>query len=139
MIFRFDFLFSLPLLATAAIATAIAASTLAPVAAHAENAQNGATLFRKCRACHDVGPNAVNKVGPALNGVYGRLAGSQPGFNYSDAMRTAGSKRLEWNDESLNGYLEAPSTYLPKNKMAFKGVPSEAERADLIAFLKTLK
>ncbi|MBL8565407.1 MAG: cytochrome c family protein [Hyphomicrobiaceae bacterium] len=123
-----------------ALALLAAASTLATSGpASAQNVQNGANAFRKCRACHDVGPNAVNKVGPTLNGIYGRVAGTQPGFNYSDAMKLAGSKKLEWNEESLNGYLEAPSTYLPKNKMAFKGVTSEAERADLIAYLKTLK
>lgn len=124
-------------LAFALAALSAALANAAPAAA--QNLENGATSFRKCRACHDVGPNAVNKVGPALNGIYGRIAGTQPGFNYSDAMKLAGSKKLEWNEESLNGYLESPSTYLPKNKMAFKGIPSEAERADLIAYLKTLK
>lgn len=123
----------LPALAATGLAVATAAT------AEAQNLENGANAFRKCRACHDVGPNAVNKVGPALNGIYGRIAGARPDFNYSDAMKLAGSKKLEWNEESLNGFLESPSTYLPKNKMAFKGIASEAERADLIAYLKTLK
>ena len=105
----------------------------------AEDLANGAAQFRKCRACHDFGPNARNKVGPVLNGLFGRTAGSLEGFNYSDAMRTAGKKKLVWDEESLNGYLEAPTTYLPKNKMAFVGIKDEKDRADLIAYLKTLK
>jgi cytochrome c len=105
----------------------------------AEDLANGAAQFRKCRACHDVGPNARNKVGPVLNGLFGRTAGSLEGFNYSDAMRTAGKKKLVWDEESLNGYLESPTTYLPKNKMAFVGIKDEKDRADLIAYLKTLK
>ncbi len=107
--------------------------------ARAEDLANGAAQFRKCRACHDAGPNARNKVGPHLNGVFGRTAASVAGFNYSETMRTAGEKKLVWDDESLNGYLESPATYLPKNKMAFVGVKDEKDRADLIAYLKTLK
>lgn len=125
------------------LAMALAASSLlaafAASPAAAENLEKGAQSFRKCRACHDVGANAANKVGPALNGIFGRAAAANPGFNYSEAMKTAGAKKLVWNDETLNGYLESPGTYLPKNKMAFKGIADEAERADLIAFLKTLK
>lgn len=110
-----------------------------PAPASAEDLANGASVFRKCRACHDAGPNARNKVGPMLNGVYGRTAATLPDFNYSDAMRTAGTKQLVWDDETLNGYLESPSTYLPQSKMAFAGVKVEKDRADLIAYLKTLK
>jgi len=109
----------------------------APVAA--EDLANGASVFRKCRACHDAGPKARNKVGPVLNGIVGRAAGSLPDFNYSDAMRTAGEKKLIWDEMSLNSYLESPSAYLPSTKMAFVGVKSEKDRADLIAYLKTLK
>lgn len=112
---------------------------IGPIPAAAEDLANGASLFRKCRACHDAGPNARNKVGPILNGVYGRTAGALPDFNYSDAMRTAGEKKLVWDDVTLNGYLESPSAYLPSSKMAFVGVKVEKDRADLIAYLKTLQ
>lgn len=118
---------------------ALAAMLVGPPPAAAQNAANGAELFKKCRACHDVGANAKNKVGPVLNGVYGRAAAGIQGFNYSEAMKQAGAKKLVWDDESLNGYLETPTAYLPKNKMAFAGIKNEKERADLIAFLKTLK
>lgn len=122
--------------------TAVALALLAlfgSAQAVAEDLANGASVFRKCRACHDAGPNARNKVGPVLNGVFGRTAGALSDFNYSEAMRTAGQKKLVWDDETLNGYLESPSTYLPKSKMAFAGVKDEKDRADLIAYLKTLK
>ena len=105
----------------------------------AEDLQNGANVFKKCRACHDVGANAKNKVGPILNGIFGRTAGSVAGFNYSEAITAAGAKKLVWDDVTLSAYLESPTTYLPKNKMAFVGLKDEKDRADLIAFLKTMK
>ena len=108
-------------------------------AAQAQDAAAGEKVFRKCKACHAVGEGAGNKVGPHLNGVFGRTAGSVAGFNYSSAMSAAGTKKLVWDEETLNGYLEQPTTYLPKNKMAFAGIKDEKDRADLIAFLKTLK
>lgn len=120
-------------------AAAVGVALIAVSPATAEDLANGANAFKKCRACHDAGPNAKNKVGPQLNGIVGRIAGTVEGFNYSEAMTEAGSKKLVWDDESLNGYLEAPTTYLPKNKMAFVGIKDEKERADLIAYLKTLK
>lgn len=122
---------------TAAILALLALSV--PFPTQAADLANGAAQFRKCRACHDVGANARNKVGPILNGVFGRTAGSLNGFNYSEAMTTAGAKKLVWDEESLNGYLESPSTYLPKSKMAFAGIKNEKDRADLIAYLQTLK
>lgn len=126
---------------TAMTRYAIALSTALVWAAPAiaQDVKAGADAFRKCRACHDVGANAKNKVGPILNGVYGRAAAAVEGFNYSEAMKTAGAKKLVWDEESLNGYLESPTTYLPKNKMAFAGIKDEKERADLIAYLKTVK
>ena len=105
----------------------------------AEDLQNGANVFKKCWACHDVGAGAKNKVGPVLNGIYGRTAGSAAGFNYSDAIKEAGAKKLVWDDVTLSAYLESPSTYLPKNKMAFVGIKDEKDRADLIAYMKTMK
>lgn len=122
-----------------ALAVLLAAAAAIPATAQAEDLANGANVFRKCRACHDAGPNAKNKVGPVLTGIFGRTAGSAEGFNYSEAMRTAGGKKLVWDEESLNGFLESPTTYLPKNKMAFAGVKEEKDRADLIAYLKTVK
>jgi cytochrome c2 len=60
-----------------------------------------------------------------------------PEFNYSEANKEAGAKGLVWSEEELNKYLEAPLTYMPKNKMAFAGLKDEGDRKDIIAYLKT--
>lgn len=121
------------------VAFSLATLFVSMTPAAAEDLQNGANVFKKCRACHDVGAGAKNKVGPVLNGIYGRTAGSAAGFNYSDAIKEAGAKKLVWDDVTLSAYLESPSTYLPKNKMAFVGIKDEKDRADLIAYMKTMK
>jgi cytochrome c len=101
------------------------------------NAQNGAEVFKKCRACHDVGPNAKNKVGPVLNGLFGRKAGTIPGFKYSDANKKAGENGWVWTEEKMMTYLEDPHDAMPGNRMAFAGLKDPQDRADLIAYLKT--
>lgn len=115
----------------------IIASAAVSGTAVAQDVSRGEQIFKKCRACHAIGDGAVNKVGPLLTGVFGRKAGKIEDFNYSKAMKAAGAKGLVWDDTSLADYLEAPTKYLPKNKMAFVGIKDETERADLIAFLKS--
>ena len=114
--------------------TLCAVSPIPP--ASAQNAANGEDIFKKCRACHDAGPDAKNKVGPALRGVFGRKAGTFEGFAYSDAMRAAGAKGLEWTDANVEKYLEDPRGFIPGNKMAFLGLKDEIDRKDIIAYLK---
>ena len=79
-----------------------------PAAAQEGNAEEGAEVFKKCRACHDVGPDAKNKVGPVLNDIIGRKAGTIEGFAYSEANKTAGGKGLTWTEDVLLKYLENP-------------------------------
>ena len=110
---------------------------LAAGSAVAQNAENGEQVFKKCRACHQVGEGAKNGVGPVLNGLLGRKSGTVPEFNYSEANKEAGVKGLVWTEEELNKYLEAPLTYMPKNKMAFAGLKDETDRKDIVAYLKT--
>ena len=105
-----------------------------PVAA--QNADNGEQVFKKCRACHQIGDGAKNTVGPQLNKIVGRQAGSVEGFNYSQANKEAGSSGLVWTEEKLSEYLENPRGFMPKNKMAFAGLKDEADRKDVIAYLK---
>lgn len=100
------------------------------------DAANGENVFKKCKICHQVGEGAKNQVGPMLNGVIGRKAGSLEGFAYSPAMKESGEKGTVWNDETLAKYIENPKDYIPKNKMAFVGLKQEKERADVIAYLK---
>jgi cytochrome c len=121
----------------AAVVSAVAMGALYGTPASAQNAENGEAVFKKCRACHQVGEGAKSGVGPVLNGLIGRKSGTVEGFNYSDANKEAGEKGLVWTEEELNKYLEAPLTYMPKNKMAFAGLKDEGDRKDIIAYLKT--
>jgi cytochrome c len=102
----------------------------------AQDAANGEDVFKKCRTCHQVGDAAKNSVGPILNGIIGRQAGSIEGFSYSPANKEAGSKGLVWTEENLFKYLENPVAFMPKTKMIFAGVKDEQDRKDLIAYLK---
>jgi cytochrome c2 len=122
--------------ATTFIALAAMSAAFSP-AALAQNAENGEQVFKKCRACHQVGEGAKNAVGPVLNGLLGRKSGTVEAFNYSDANKEAGTKGLIWSEAELDKYLEAPLTYMPKNKMAFAGLKDAGDRLDVIAYLKT--
>ena len=105
-------------------------------AAQEGNAEEGAEVFKKCRACHDVGPAAQNKVGPVLTGIIGRKAGTIEGFPYSDANRAAGAKGLVWTEDVLFKYLENPLVFMAGTKMAFAGLKDPQDRKDVIAYLK---
>jgi cytochrome c len=99
----------------------------------AGNAESGATVFKKCLACHQVGPEARNSIGPVLNGVVGRRAGTFPGYSYSLANKNSG---LTWDEATLTLYLHAPRTLVPGTKMSFPGLPNDQDIADVIAYLK---
>ena len=101
--------------------------------AQAGDATSGAAVFKKCRACHAVGPDAKNGVGPVLNGVVGRKAGTYPGYDYSNANKNSG---LTWDESTLTVYLRAPRVLVPGTKMTFPGLPKDKEIADVIAFLR---
>lgn len=117
---------------SAIAATAMLATTLVS----AQDVENGSEVFKRCRACHDVGEKAKNKVGPILNGIIGRKAGTIEGFNYSDANLKAGTDGWEWTEEKMMDYLLNPRAAMPGNKMAFAGLKDEQDRKDLIAYLK---
>ena len=103
------------------------------VGAYAQDAENGADIFKKCRACHQIGENAKNAVGPKLNGLFGRKAGSIEGFSYSDANKASG---VVWDEKVFAKYIADPKSAMPGNKMAFVGIKDEKDVADLIAYLK---
>lgn len=121
----------------AVVATLAVVGALGSAAAQDGNAAEGAEVFKKCRACHDIGPNAKNKVGPVLNGIVGRKAGTIEGFAYSDANKASGAKGLTWTEDVLLKYLENPLTFMAGTKMAFAGLKDPQDRKDLIAYLKT--
>jgi len=106
---------------------------LAASTAQAEDLAAGATSFKKCAPCHDVGPTAKNKVGPVLNGLDGRKSGSIAGYSYSDANKGSG---ITWNEASFLEYIKDPKAKIPNTKMAFAGIKNEAEAKNLWAYLK---
>lgn len=122
------------------ISAAMAAiiNTLTVSSALGQGIANGEDVFKKCRVCHDVGPEAKNKIGPILHGVFGRRAGTAADFKYSDAMVDAGAKGLEWTEDTVGKYLENPRSFVPGNKMAFVGVKDEADRRDVIVYLRSV-
>jgi cytochrome c len=99
----------------------------------AQDLAAGATAFKKCAICHDIGETAKNKVGPELNGIDGRPSGSAPGYNYSDANKKSGTT---WNDATFMEYIKDPRAKIPGTKMIFPGIKSETEAKDLWAYLK---
>ncbi|MGF7150398.1 cytochrome c2 [Sphingomonas zeicaulis] len=128
-------------LSTGAFAAGIAAprSDAAPASAAATpagNAANGAKLFLQCRACHTVAVRGANGVGPNLAGVMGAKAAAKPGYSYSPALKKA---NLTWDKATMDAWLTRPAKVAPGNKMVFAGMSNPQARADIIAYLGTLK
>jgi cytochrome c len=94
----------------------------------------GEKVFNKCKVCHTV-EDQKNKIGPYLDGVVGRKAGTAEGYNYSEAMKNAG---IVWDEANLDKYLAKPKDFVPHNKMAFIGLPKEEDRQNVIAYLKSV-
>jgi cytochrome c len=101
--------------------------------AHAQEAAAGEKVFGACRACHQIGPNAHNAVGPELNGVIGRPAGTVPGYSYSAANKNSG---LTWDEETFTRYIQNPQGVVKGTKMTYAGLKDPEKIKDLIAFLK---
>lgn len=93
----------------------------------------GEIVFKKCAVCHSVGEGATNKVGPELNGLFGRPAGSVPNYNYSEANKNSG---IVWSEESFAEYIRNPRGVIKGTKMAFPGLKNDQEIADITAFLQ---
>lgn len=98
--------------------------------------EKGEKVFKKCKACHMVGDKAKNKVGPQLNDIIGRPAGSLEGYKFSKAMEEKGDDGLVWTEETLQAYLEKPRKFVPKTKMAFSGLRKQSDLDAIIAYLK---
>ena len=97
--------------------------------------ERGQQIAKQCQICHNLGKGQGPKVGPDLYDIVGRPRASQPGFNYSAAMKAKG---VTWTVDELNKFLTKPSAYIPGTLMTFAGLPRESQRADVIAFLNTL-
>ena len=98
----------------------------------AQDAQKGAAVFNICLACHAIGPGAQNKIGPELNGLDGRKAGTVPDFEYSDANKNSG---IVWNEETFEDYIKNPAAKVPGTKMIFPGIKNEQQAKDLWAYI----
>ncbi len=95
----------------------------------------GAEKAKVCKACHQWGETAHNAIGPVLNGVVGRKAGTYPDYNYSDANKNSG---LTWDVATLTEYLKDPRAKVPGTKMTFAGFSKQSDIDNVVVFLKTL-
>jgi cytochrome c len=119
------------------IATAVAALLASGSAMAAGNATEGEKVFkRSCGSCHVAAKDGPKRLGPTLFGVVGRHSGSVDGFRYSEANKKSD---VTWTPDVLDKYLVDPKKFMPGTNMAFAGLKKDDERADLIAYLETLK
>ena len=98
----------------------------------------GERLFKECRKCHATAPGEV-KIGPSLAGIVGRRPGSVPAFGYSQDMIDFGASGDSWSEQNLDRFLTRPRAMIGGTKMIFQGFRKPADRADLIAYLTTLR
>ncbi len=97
------------------------------------DAAKGKKVFAKCKACHALA-KGINKIGPSLYGVFGRKAGTAPGFKrFSQAIKKSG---VVWDAETLDKYLAKPRDFIKGNRMPFAGLKKKADRDNLIAYLE---
>lgn len=108
---------------------------IAPLLATADAAAGELIAKRQCASCHTFTEGGKNGVGPNLYGVVGRNHAAAPGFTYSDAIK---SKTGPWNYEELSHWITKPAAYAPGTRMAYAGLKSDKQRADLILYLRSL-
>lgn len=102
--------------------------------AAAQDATAGKAVFAQCRVCHQIGEGAKHQVGPHLNGILGRAAGTLEGYNYSEANKKFGKT---WDDATFTTYIKDPKGVVPGTKMVYAGLKDEKKISDLLAYLKT--
>jgi cytochrome c len=93
----------------------------------------GEAVFNRCKVCHSLVAGGHSPVGPDLHGLYGRTAGTAPGFSFSPAMQKSG---VVWNDDTLAKFLRDPQGFIPGNRMGFPGIKDDKQLGDLLAYLK---
>lgn len=100
------------------------------------DAEKGEAVFRECSECHSVGQGAKNRVGPHLNGIFGRRAAGVDGFDYSNGLTRMGKDGLVWNFDLLDRYVQNPKAFASDTRMAYKGLKDAGQRSDLLSFLR---
>jgi cytochrome c len=118
-------------LAVCALAILTVAGSLGGAAA--QDAAAGENTFKICKACHQIGEGAKNSIGPVLNGIVGRKAGTYPDYTYSDANKNSG---IVWDEATLTVYLKDPRAKVPGTKMSFVGLKKDSDIDNVIAYLK---
>jgi len=113
-----------------------APAAIPPLAPGGDAAAGKVAFEKKCSTCHTPDKGAANKVGPNLFGIVGNKRAHLEGFAYSAGMQAKGG---QWEPDSLNEFLFKPAAFIKGTKMAFAGLPNDKERADVIAFLSSLK
>src|SRR5262245_14924809 len=113
-------------------ALVVATLALSSFAVQAQDLAAGEQSFKKCLPCHAVGDGAANKVGPQLNGLDGRKAGTAADYSYSDANKNSG---MVWGEATFKEYIVSPMAKIPGTKMAFPGIKNETEIANLWGYL----
>ena len=116
------------------VAAALLVSTLSWAA---EDVVVGEKLFSRCKACHMVGEGARHRVGPHLNDLFGRTAGSVEGFKYSPAFTGAGEDGLVWSAETLKAFLADPKGMVKGTRMAFAGLKRDEDLSSMVAYLES--
>src|ERR1700674_5781464 len=99
----------------------------------AQDAAAGEKVFGVCKTCHQIGETAKNAVGPVLNGIIGRKAGSIVGYSYSDANKNSG---ITWDEATFREYIKDPKAKIPGTKMTFPGLKDPKQIDDIVAYLK---
>ena len=119
---------------------AVALLALSASARAEGDATKGKAAFAKCGICHQVGPGAKTLVGPELNGAVGRKAASVADYPYSPGMKKLGEEGFTWTEEHIDKWIADPKAMIADSPMAlaFQGIPDAGERADIIAYLKTV-
>lgn len=120
----------LPIALTALLAAGAVRAELAG------DTEAGEALYGQCKGCHEIGQGAEDRIGPHLNGLFGRRAASHTGFAYSDSMQRAGVDGLIWGFDTLDAYLENPRALVSKTRMSYRGLKDAQDRADLMAYLR---
>lgn len=105
---------------------------------YAADADAGKEVFNQCAGCHAIGPDAAHRFGPQLNGVMSRGAGAASGYDYSAALSGKVAEGLSWDSTTLDAYLASPLTTMPGTKMAYPGLKSVDDRANVLAYLATI-
>ncbi len=106
------------------------------ISVHAGDPEKGAKVYKKCIACHMIGENAKNRIGPELNNIIGRKIAGIEGFSYSKAMQAFAIDNPVWTEELLGEYLKKPAALIKGTRMSFVGLRKQKDVDNVIAYLK---